>query len=69
MRQCARAARTAAGGEPSTGPHRPGCDLLDVVHQAVELPLRADLGLAAQREAAHALVVSDRRNQATSELA
>ena len=31
--------------------------LLNVVHQAVELPLRRDLGASAQREAAHALVV------------
>ena len=30
-------------------------DLLDVVHQAVQLPLRRHLGPAAQREAAHAL--------------
>ena len=33
--------------------------LLDVVHQAVELPLRADLRLAPQREPVHVLVVPD----------
>ena len=32
-------------------------DLLDVVHQAEEIPLRAHLGLAPEREAAHAHVV------------
>ena len=33
--------------------------LLDVMHQAVQVPLRAYFGNAAQREAAHTLVVPD----------
>ena len=56
MRACRR---TAAGCEPSARSHRRGCDLLDVVYQAVELPLRTRLGLAAQPDAAYALVVPD----------
>ena len=38
-------------------------DLLDVVHQAVELPLRAHRGSAVERETAHALVMPDVRNR------
>jgi hypothetical protein len=33
--------------------------LLNVVHQAVQIPLCADFGLAAQRESTQALVVPD----------
>ncbi len=33
--------------------------LANVVDQAIELPLRADLGLAPEREPVHALVVPD----------
>ena len=33
--------------------------LLDVVHQAVQAPLRIDFGLAAQREAVQSLDVPD----------
>ena len=36
-------------------------DLLDVVHQAEEIPLRAHLRSAPERETAHALVVTDVR--------
>jgi hypothetical protein len=42
-------------------PHRLGRDLLDVVHQAIQLPLGCHLGLAAQREGAHALVAPNVR--------
>ena len=53
--------RTAASGEPTVRSQRLRRDLFDVVRQAKELPLRAHPGLAAQREAAPALVVPDVR--------
>jgi hypothetical protein len=53
MRACLRAAERGAATGPSARSHRLGRNLLDVVHQAIQLPLRGDLGLAAQREAPH----------------